>query len=170
MGTTSAHFSERELQCHGTNCGPLGTGCKQNKCTVMLVSSLETFRDRALMKWLWKNPGKTSIDFPGVRVIDAYRCVQHNAATSGAAAGSMHPDGKAADLSVDGLTAAELEDIAGTVPAFKGIGRDDIRNMIHVDVRYGQTVARWCYYRNEKGVIAWGAWHAPSVGPVVVNA
>jgi hypothetical protein len=168
MGATSPHFSDAELRCHGTDCGPGGkVGCLRNRCTAILVNALEAFRVKAAAKWNAKygpmNP------FPGVDVHDAYRCPIHNGETSGAAANSQHPAGRAADISVDGLTADELEAIANTIPTIKGIGRDPIRNFIHVDVRPQTKISRWCYYR-VKGKMVWGAWYAPGTKPGPVNA
>jgi hypothetical protein len=151
---TSPHFSHDELACHGSNC------CgHQNHCTPILVDGLEDLRAIALEAWA-KKYGPTA-KFPGVDVHDAYRCLKHNAQTTGAASDSQHTNGRAADISVQGLTAAELEAIAIQVPAFEqgGIGRDDIRGMLHVDHRVGR--ARWCYYRNqETGSIKWGPYKA----------
>lgn len=166
MGASSQHFTDAELACKGTTCGPDGRGCHQNNCTVVLVASLETFRERAAKLWTAKHARPATV-FPGVRIHDAYRCLKHNAQTTGAAADSQHPNGRAADFSVDGLTAVELEAIANTIPAFRGIGRDDLRNMIHGDTRPQPTnapIARWCYYRDETGKIRWGAYMKPA-GP-----
>lgn len=170
MGATSLHFTEAELRCKGTDCNvvpPLQPlrGCGQNLCSQTLVDGLEKFRAKCLTRWLTKNPGRFASAFPGVAVIDASRCLKHNVGTTGAAADSQHPNGRAADVRVPGLTAAELEAIAETIPVFKGIGRDDLRDMIHLDVRPTVVVARWCYHR-VAGKIVWGAWYpAPAEMP-----
>lgn len=167
MGATSEHFTDAELRCPGTNCGPDKKGCHQNNCTPILVNGLELLRAKAGQLWMEKHGAAKAYDFPGVRIHDAYRCVFHNAGTTGAAQDSQHPNGRAADLSVEGLTAAELEAIADQIPSFKGIGRDDIRNMLHVDVRPASFVARWCYYRNEQtGGIKWGPYYHPGEAPI----
>lgn len=142
MGATGPHFSESELECRGTTCGPSGTGCHVNGCTERLVDALEAFR--ALV-------GKP------VKVASAYRCPQHNAATPNAAKGSEHTMGEAADIRVDGMTAAELEAVARKIPAIRGIGRDDHKNYIHVDVRNTLTLARWSYDAAGR----WVAYQAP---------
>lgn len=167
MDITSPHFSQAELRCRGTNCNlnpPLlpVRGCGENRCTQTLVDGLEAFRVKALELYASK-PGYHPVDFPGVRIIDAYRCLKHNAGTTGAVSDSQHPNGRAADISVSGLSSAELEECALAVPVFNegGIGRDDIRGMIHVDCR--PTKARWCYYRNAQGVIKWGAYSPPVI-------
>lgn len=176
MGATSEHFTDAELRCPGTNCGLDKKGCHRNECTQILVDGLELLRAKALDLWREKyvpvdhpagQRAKAMVTFPGVRIHDAYRCVWHNSTTTGAAQDSQHPNGRAADISVQGLTAAELEAIADQIPSFKGIGRDDIRNMLHVDVRPASFVARWCYYRNEQtGGIKWGPYYHPGEAPI----
>ncbi len=141
MGATSAHFSDEELQCHGSKCGPLGTGCHVNGCTSALIDALDAFRLRALSGWGALAPDKY-FTFPGVIVNDAYRCPQHNAEVGGVK-GSQHMLGEAADIRIPGMTAAQLEAIARQVPAIKGIGRADKQAYLHVDVR--ETTAQWCY-------------------------
>lgn len=159
MGASSAHFTEDELRCKGTTCGVSGHGCHDNFCTVELVDGLEQFRTQAVAIYAAKYG---AVAFPGVLVHDAYRCLKHNAGTTGAVADSQHSNGHAADLSVSGLSSAELEQCALAVPMFAGggIGRDDIRDMIHVDCR--PSVARWCYYRQEDGSVRWGAYQSPT--------
>ncbi len=121
MGATGPHFAEAELACHH---------CGVNGCTQRLVDALEAFR--ALV-------GKPVI------VDSAYRCAVKNSETPNAAKGSEHVKGEAADIRVQGMTAAELEAVARKVLAIRGIGRDDVRGYIHVDVRPTLTLARWTY-------------------------
>jgi hypothetical protein len=135
MEITSPHFSHDELCCHGAAC------CgHENLCTQTLVDGLEAFRAIALEVWTRKY-GPIGRRFHGVDVHDAYRCLKRNAVTSGAVSDSQHTTGRAADISVKGLTAAELEAIAVQIPAFAqgGIGRDDVRDMLHVDHRAGRS-------------------------------
>lgn len=158
MGATGPHFSEAELRCRGTNCAPGGQhGCGTNGCTQGLVDALELFRAKALTAWCAKT-GKPESEFPGVRVLSAYRCTRHNFGTTGAAKDSQHPNGRAADVSVNGLTAAEMEAIARTVPEIRGIGRDDARGFIHADVRPQLTLSQWCYNGSK-----WCAYYPPTV-------
>ena len=119
MGATSHNFQERELACR--------CGCGLNGCTAKLVDALEDLR--------------TVIGKP-VNVNSAYRCAEHNAKVGGAP-NSEHVNGLAADVSVAGLTATELEQYARQIPAIKGIGRADHQNYLHVDVR--DTPGEWCY-------------------------
>jgi hypothetical protein len=135
MGAASVHFTDRELRCH--HCGV--NGCRQE-----LVDALEEFRSIA--------SADRDRDTP-VIVDDAYRCPLYNAsvphAVHGAGHTSQHELGTAADIRVEGATAAELERWAMGVPAFVlgGIGRNDHANFLHVDVRgvFRSMTARWCY-------------------------
>lgn len=158
MGATGPHFSDAELRCKGTNCAAGGQrGCGVNGCTQGLVDALELFREKLLTLWIGKT-GRPSGEFPGVRVNDAFRCLRHNFGTTGAAKDSQHPNGRAADVSVDGLTAAEMETAARTIPEIRGIGRDDARNFVHVDVRPQLTLSQWCYSGSK-----WCAYYPPKV-------
>lgn len=129
MGATSIHFSNAELACRH---------CGVNGCGRELLNALEAFR--------------TAVGAP-VTVDDAYRCAVHNKAIGGAE-NSRHPLGEAADISVPGKTAAELEAIARTIPLIRGIGRGDVQNYIHVDVREktGPEPAEWCYDEHGKEI------------------
>jgi len=120
MGATGAHFSEAELAC---------PHCGRNGCTERLVEALEAFR--------------SAVQKP-VFVDSAYRCAAHNAAVGGARA-SQHLAGRAADIRVPGMTAAQLEAVARRIPAIRGIGRADHQGYLHVDVRPAVTLVRWCY-------------------------
>jgi len=122
----SEHFTSRELACR---C------CGENRCTPELVAALEALR--------------AAVGNQPIIVHDAYRCVKHNAEVGGAPH-SEHVAGLAADISVDGMTAAELEAAAWTVPAIHGTGRGDAQNYLHIDVR--NVVSRWCYDATGKQV------------------
>lgn len=129
-GATSEHFSKAELACHH---------CGVNRCTPELVGALEALRAAI--------SSDRGADTP-IRVHDAYRCDAHNGQLPDAAKHSQHVVGNAADISVEGMTAAELYDHATTIEAIHGFGRDDHHGYLHVDVR--QYPARWCY--NQAGV------------------
>lgn len=133
---SSIHFSDRELCCHHGI----------NLCTQKLVDALEQFR--AMASALLKR------DAP-VFVTDATRCKWCNEALKNAARNSQHLLGNAADIRVLGLTAAQMEALATRIPTINGIGRDDLKNYIHVDVRL--TPARWCYDKDGEQT----AWYAP---------
>ncbi len=119
MGATSPHFSEKELAC---------PHCGVNGCQQALVDALEAFR--------------AAVGMP-VIIDSAYRCPEHNAAVGGALS-SQHLFGLAADIRVNGKSAADLESIARAIPAIKGIGRSTPpMTYLHIDVR--NTPAEWCY-------------------------
>ncbi len=126
---SSEHFSDDELQCQGTECGPEFIGCHIIGTTQALVDALEAFRAAV---------GKPVI------INSGYRCPVHNAAVGGAP-NSQHMLGEAADIRVTGMTAGQLEAYARTIPAIKGIGRADHAQYLHIDVRSSPTVIAWTY-------------------------
>jgi len=128
---TSEHFSDKELACHGKTCGPTKTGCHVNLVQQSLLDILEAFR--------------AAVGKP-VLVDDAYRCPIHNAEVGGMPH-SEHLQGIAADIRVDGMTAAQLEAVTLKIPAIRGLGRDDVDQYVHVDTR--QIPYRWCYKHDE---------------------
>ncbi len=120
MGSYSEHFSNDELKCK--------CGCGKNECTSELVQALEAFR--------------TAVGAP-VTIDSAYRCPEHNKAVGGAE-NSQHVLGNAADVRVSGKSAADLEEIARTIPSIKGIGRSTPpMTYLHMDVR--EAPAQWTY-------------------------
>ncbi len=119
MGATSENFKNEEMAC---------PHCGINGAQQALVDALEAFR--------------AAVGMP-VIIDSAYRCPVHNAAVGGAAR-SEHMLGLAADIRVPGKTAADLESIARTIPAIKGIGRSTPpMTYLHMDVR--NTEAAWTY-------------------------
>ena len=137
---SSAHFADWELACRGRDC------CgRVNRCQQELVDALEDFRSAVSAARGKETP---------VIVTSAYRCDEHNRRIGGAK-DSMHVQGLAADIRVVGMTAAQLETIARSVPAIKGIGRDDHGNYLHIDVR--STKAAWSYDRKGRAI----AYYAP---------
>ncbi len=142
-GSTSQHFSSLELRCKGLTCGLYKNGCQENRSTPELTRALELIRTAV-------NNGDVNGTVP-VIVLDATRCEQHNAATSGAVNDSQHEKGTAADIKVTGFTGAELEAIARRhTDIIRGIGRNDKRNWIHIDTRVSNTLALWCYDEHGK--------------------
>ena len=123
----SEHFNEKELACR--------CGCSVNLATPELLTALELFR--------------CLVGVP-VTINSATRCVVHNRAEGGAP-NSAHVRGLAADVMVSGLTAAQLEAVARQVPTIQGIGRDDRKGYIHIDVR-ADGPAEWCYGSDGKKV------------------
>jgi uncharacterized protein YcbK (DUF882 family) len=116
----SEHFSERELACHH---------CGVNGVVQELVDALEALR--------------ALLGVP-VTVNDAYRCPAHNAAVGGAPH-SQHVLGRAADIQVQGKTARELYGAALQVLEVRGLGVDDHKQYLHLDVRQTVALAEWCY-------------------------
>jgi uncharacterized protein YcbK (DUF882 family) len=115
----SANFLASEFACR--------CGCGQVKVDQRLVDGLQALRG--------------DLGRP-ILVTSGYRCSEHNARVGGAA-NSQHVLGRAADIRVPGMTAAELYAAACQLPQFSGFGRDDARGFLHVDVR--EHPARWCY-------------------------
>jgi uncharacterized protein YcbK (DUF882 family) len=114
----SEHFSKKELEC---------PHCGECKVDPVLIESLEKLR--------------AEIGKP-ILVHSGYRCPEHNAAVGGAH-GSEHMEGKAADISVEGMALWQLKLAAVQVPRFcqGGIGSYPEDGHLHVDVR--ATPARW---------------------------
>ena len=73
-----------------------------------------------------------------VVITSGYRTPEHNARIPGAATESMHLEGKAADITVAGMTPAQVAEAAEKV-GFNGIGV--YSTFTHVDVR--DTKTRW---------------------------
>lgn len=117
----SEHFLESELACH--------CGCGVNGTVQELLDALEAFR---------------SLVGAPVTLDCAYRCPAHNAKIGGAPK-SQHVLGRAADVKVKGKTARDLYGIALQVPAIRGLGVDDHKQYLHLDVRRTETLAQWCY-------------------------
>lgn len=74
-----------------------------------------------------------------ITVNSGYRTPEHNAKIGGAPK-SQHMLGKAADISVWGMSAKDLAAVAETI-GFGGIGIYHSKHFVHVDVR--ETRTRW---------------------------
>jgi uncharacterized protein YcbK (DUF882 family) len=72
-----------------------------------------------------------------VRITSGYRTPAYNSTCPGAADGSQHLYGKAADITISGLTPDEVFEIVN--PMFNGVGR--YNNFTHCDIR--DYYARW---------------------------
>lgn len=122
---SSPHFSDAELCCKH---------CGKNGCRPELLTALEALR---------------AILSRPITINAAYRCPVHNKAVGGVR-DSQHLLGLAADISVPGLTATQLETAARQIPAIHGIGRDDYQHYLHLDLR--PKPAHWCYGTDGKQV------------------
>ena len=112
----SKHFSEEEIACK--------CGCGQLIINTELVGVLEFIRARFMRP---------------ITVHSANRCRAHNTECGGAS-DSQHLYGKAADISVEGISLASIVKAAEQAGA-DGIGVYNNQGFVHVDVR--GYAARW---------------------------
>lgn len=113
----SPHFQAWEFQC--PCCGRL----PEQGISRQLLDRLEALRARL---------GRP------IRVTSGYRCPKYNAAVPGAADGSLHQSGEAADIQVNGVDPPALLVHAHAV-GFTGLGL--YKTHVHVDVR--PSLAGW---------------------------
>ena len=118
MGDLTANFSTSEMRCR--------CGCSEVLIHRKLVEGLQTLR---------------KISASPIHIKSAYRCAKHNEKIGGAKK-SLHLEGKAADIVIEGKTVKDMYSLAFLIPDFRngGIGIYD-GGFIHVDVRDG--IARW---------------------------
>lgn len=114
----SEHFTLQEIACHH---------CGVNGAKPELIDALEKLR------WLLNRP---------IIVDDAYRCPTHNAEVGGVS-NSQHVQGIAADIKVNGMTCKELYLVIRESELFGGVGVDEHKGYVHVDLRPGSH--RWTY-------------------------
>lgn len=111
----SNNFKVSEFACHGSGC------CSTVKIDTALVAYLQKIRDH----------------FGAPVTIDSgYRCKAYNSLISNAASKSKHMDGMAADISVKGVSPAEVAKYAESI-GIKGIGLYEEKdgNFVHIDTR-----------------------------------
>lgn len=108
----SENFRLEEFHCKGSGC------CTETLLDEKLVQLLQKLREKL---------GKP------VDINSGYRCRRHNLAVGGVAA-SNHTKGKAADIIVSGVSAAEVAKAAESV-GFKGIILYTKKKFVHVAVR-----------------------------------
>jgi len=104
----SKNFNESEFVCK--------CGCGTVHVNPNLISKLQKLRDMV---------GKP------ITIVSGYRCAAHNASVGGVPR-SQHKLGNAADISISGMSPAEVAKLAEKV-GFNGIGR--YSTFTHVDVR-----------------------------------
>lgn len=115
----SANFKVSEFACHGSGC------CSSVLIDTGLVEILQKIRDYF---------GKPVI------ITSGYRCATHNK-TVGGVTGSKHTEGKAADISVQGVTPAEVAKYAESI-GVRGIGLYETAAdgyFVHVDTRTNKS-------------------------------
>ena len=123
MGDLTKNFNKKEFACRC--CGQV----KVNKDSE-LVKKLQLFRD--------------NINKP-VKIISPYRCPKHNRAVGGAKA-SQHMQGIAVDITVSGVTYADLVWLAHEL-GFNAIGIYPDQNFVHLDIRRDKVY--WYKYTNK---------------------
>lgn len=123
----SKNFVSSEFDCHGSGC------CKETVIDEDLVKYLQKIRDHF---------GRA------VNISSGYRCAKHSKAIGGAT-NSKHTYGMAADISVSGISPAEVAKYAESI-GILGIGLYDTAadgHFVHIDTRatksfwYGQAQA-----------------------------
>lgn len=121
----STNFVSKEFDCQGGSC------CSETHIDDQLVIYLQKIRDHF---------GRSII------ITSGYRCPTHNRAVGGAT-GSYHVQGKAADISVQGIAPREVAKYAESI-GIKGIGLYETSAdgyFVHIDTRssksfwYGQA-------------------------------
>lgn len=124
----SEHFTREEFACRD--------GCGFDAVDPHLVAALEDLR--------------RAVRVP-VHVLSGCRCIAHNRAVGGAR-DSAHLSGIATDITVPGVPIRQVCRQAMRIPEFRGIGLDEQRGVLHVDVR--ETAAKWVYLGG-KAVPGW---------------
>ncbi len=123
----TAHFTASEFDCHDGSIYPPEWYTDR---LVPLCTALEVIREAC---------GGRAIE-----IVSGYRSPEYNAArarnSSGVATDSQHPQGRAADARVNGMTAAEVHAIVLRLDAegkikIGGLGLYPDSNWCHVDVR-----------------------------------
>lgn len=113
MGDVSKNFSREEFAC---NCG-----CGFAAVDIALLCGLQELRDKS---------GKS------ITISSGCRCDERNKRVRGSSK-SFHKFGMAADITIAGLTPAQMAALADKVPEFQrgAIITYTTRGFIHVDVR-----------------------------------
>lgn len=128
MGDLTEYFSEHEIACRGKDC-----------CGGRLFPEgnfKEAYRFWMALEKLREKAGRP------ITVTSGYRCVRHNYRTPGAAMGSKHTKGYAADIVIEGCTPEQMMAFALLVPEFAQGGIGIYNDRIHVDSR-PDGPARW---------------------------
>ncbi|MFT5171725.1 MAG: hypothetical protein ACI9BD_001503 [Candidatus Marinamargulisbacteria bacterium] len=124
----SQHFSKRDFSCQ---CGDCANAIK---VSLGLVGGLELLREKVKKR---------------VNVIKGFMC-QTATEKSGSYKRNFHLMGLAADITVSGLEAKDVFQIAEDIPEFKGIGLNLKENFVHVDTRKIDDVQKWVVVNGER--------------------
>lgn len=116
MGDISVNFDRSEFECKCGDCG-------LDTVDAQLLSALQELRDLC---------GKP------ITINSAFRCINHNNAIGGNK-NSYHLQGKAADITISGMTPTQAAKLAEKTGKIKGIGV--YNTFTHIDVR--DYNARW---------------------------
>lgn len=137
----TAHFAIEEFACHNGEPYPLDRPDDE-------VNGRESWGKTRLFK-LCLTLETVREETGPIRVLSSYRPIEYNRKI-GSNDGSQHPQGRAADIIVPGMTAFVLHSIilrkfrAGKLPHLGGLGLYD--RFVHVDVRprpEDDHLARW---------------------------
>lgn len=134
-------------------CG-LGRGCS---CTTTLI-------DDKLVEYLQKIRDHFDTE---VKITSGYRCPTYNGNTKGAATGSRHAKGQAADIVVNGVAPAKVAAYAESIGVL-GIGLYETAkdgNFVHIDTR---TYKSFWYGQAQAKRTTFGG--APAAGPTATTA
>jgi uncharacterized protein YcbK (DUF882 family) len=116
MGDISKNFDRKEFACK--------CECGFDTVDITLISWLQQLRDK--------------VERP-IHINSGCRCPHHNTANDGSKK-SQHMKGRAADITVDGMSAKEVwQEIVKIIGSKGGLGRYD--NFTHIDSR--TKPARW---------------------------
>lgn len=116
MGNISTNFNRSEFACK--------CGCGQDSVDAELITILEIIREK--------------FNLP-IEINSGNRCVVYNKSVGGGVS-SQHLKGRAADIDIEGVPPAEIQDYVDQIwPNLYGMGRYE--TFTHVDSRGGK--ARW---------------------------
>jgi len=111
----------------------------QGTCLInyQLLNRLEAFRLKLGKPIL--------VNFAGLQY-RGYRDCQENKKVGGAEL-SMHLSGLAVDVTVQGMTASQVAEVAELSELFTGIGVSDKKNFCHLDIRQNieKVITKWIY-------------------------
>jgi len=114
MGDLSEHFNHKDFKCHCPECKG-----EEFKIHLGMVGALEMIADH------FNKP---------VKIVAGYWCESYNEKLKKEKL-SWHVKGKAAHISIDGVSPADIFLFAQTIPEINGLGLYPKEGFIHVDTR-----------------------------------